>query len=339
MVHNCSLRTHHDFEEMGMQFLHRALATMAVLACGAVMAQANFPSRPVTLTVGFAPGGGTDTAARIIAKKLSENIGQSVVVENRAGAGGNIAAQHIAQAAPDGYTIHLTSVGPMSVAPAMQKNLPYDPKRDIAPITMGVVFPNVMTVHPGVPARTLGEWVALAKKEPGKRNYGSSGVGGAGHLSGELFNQAAGVNIVHVPYKGGGPAMTDLLGGRIDMYIAVPSTAQSHIEAGKIRALATTGAKRTASMPNVPTVAESGYPGFDATNWYAFVASSKVPKEILDYWNRELVKVLRDPQLAAELAKYGLEPQPGTREELARYIDAETEKWGKVVREAKITAE
>ena len=314
-----------------------AACILAAFACSA--AAQNFPTRPVTLTVGFAPGGGTDTAARIIAKKLSENIGQPVVVENKAGAGGNIAAQDIAQSPPDGYKIHLTSVGPMTVAPAMAKSLPYDPKRDIAPITMGVVFPNVMIVHPGVPAKTLQEWVALVKKEPGKHNFGSSGVGGAGHLSGELFNQAARIDAIHVPYKGGGPAMTDLLGGRIDMYIAVPSTAQSHIEAGKVRALATTGAKRTTAMPNVPTVAELGYPGFEAINWYAFVASGKTPKELLDYWNRELVKVLKDPATAAELAKHGLEPQPGTREELARYIDSETVKWAKVVREAKITAE
>ena len=311
----------------------------AALACGDALAQANFPTRPVTLTVGFAPGGGTDTAARIIARKLSENIGQSVVVENRAGAGGNIAAQHIATAAPDGYTIHLTSVGPMSVAPAMQKSLPYDPKRDIAPITMGVVFPNVIVVHPSVQAKTLAEYVALAKSKPGELNYASSGVGGAGHLTGELFKQRAGIDVVHVPYKGGGPAMTDLLGGRVTMYPAVPSTAAPHIEGGKLRALATTGAQRTKLMPNVPTVAESGYPGFEATNWYAFVASSKVPKDILDFWNRELVKVLKDPTVSVELAKHGLEPQPSSREELARYIERETETWGKVVREAKITAE
>jgi tripartite-type tricarboxylate transporter receptor subunit TctC len=311
---------------------------VALAMAGAAHAQA-FPARAVTLTVGFAPGGGTDTAARIVAKKLSENIGQSVIVDNRAGAGGNIAAQHIAGAAPDGYTIHLTSVGPMTVAPHIVKNLPYDPKRDIAPITMGVMFPNAFVVHPGIPAATLAEFVALAKQKPGELSYGSAGIGGAGHLAGELFKQRAGVDIVHVPYKGGGPAMTDLLGGRIAMYAAVPSTAAPHIEAGKARALATTGAQRTSAMPNVPTVAESGYPGFEATNWYAFVAPGKTPTEILDFWNREIVKVLKDPQVSGELAKQGLEPAPGTREEFARYIDRENEKWSRVVREAKITAE
>ena len=311
-----------------------------VLGAAAALANAqNFPSRPVTLTVGFAPGGGTDTAARIVAKKLSENIGQSVVVENKAGAGGNIAAQDIANAPPDGYKIHLTSVGPMSVAPAMTPNLTYDPRKDIAPITMGVVFPNVMVVHPGVPAKTLAEWVALAKKEPGKHTFGSSGIGGAGHLAGELFNQAAKVDITHVPYKGGGPAMTDLLGGRIDMYIAVPSTAQKYIETGKIHALATTGLQRTEAMPNVPTVAEQGYPGFEAVNWYAFVAPGKTPKNLIDYWNRELVKVLKDPEISKQLAVHGLVPQPGTPEELAKYIDSETRKWGRVVKEANIKPE
>jgi tripartite-type tricarboxylate transporter receptor subunit TctC len=311
-----------------------------VLGAAAALANAqNFPSRPVTLTVGFAPGGGTDTAARIVAKKLSENIGQSVVVENRAGAGGNIAAQHIASAPPDGYTIHLTSVGPMTVAPAMQKNLPYDPKKDIAPITMGVMFPNVIVVHPSLPVKTLADYVALAKSKPGELNYASSGVGGAGHLAGELFKQRAGIDVVHVPYKGGGPAMTDLLGGRVTMYPGVPSTVLPHVDSGKLRALAITGPTRIPTHPGIPTVAESGYPGFEASNWYAFVAPGKTPPEILDYWNRELNKVLRDPQVKADLAKHGLEPAPGTREELARYIDKETETWGRVVRDAKIQAE
>src|SRR5215471_317681 len=229
------------------------LATAAMAFAGALGAQ-NFPSHTVTLTVGFAPGGGADTAARLIAQKLGENIGQPVIVENKAGAGGNIAAQHIAAAAPDGYTIHLTSVGPMAVAPHIVSNLPYDPKRDIAPITMGVVFPNVLVVNSGVPAKTLAEFIVLAKQKPGQLTYGSSGVGSAGHLAGELFKQRAGLEVTHVPYKGGGPAMTDILGGRIDMYIGVPSTVAPHVAAGKLRALATTGAKRTSLMPDVPTV-------------------------------------------------------------------------------------
>lgn len=317
----------------------RALASAALACAAGAFAQGFAPTHTVTLTVGFAPGGGTDTMARIVAQKLSQQIGQSVIVENRSGAGGNIAAQHIANAPPDGYTIHLSSVGPLTVAPAIQKNLPYDPKKDIAPITMGAVFPNVFVVHPGVPAKSLAEFVQLAKAKPSEITYASSGVGGAGHLAGELFKQRAGIEMVHVPYKGGGPAMTDLLGGRVSMYPAVPSTALPHVQAGKLRALAVTGPKRLATMPDVPTVAESGYPGFEAVNWYCFVAPGKTPKEIIDYWNRELVKALNDPQVKAELAKHGLDPAPGTPEELARYIDSETDKWGKVVRAAHITAE
>ena len=315
-----------------------SLSIAALLFAGTAAAQ-GFPTRTVTLTVGFAPGGGTDTAARIVAKKLSENIGQTVVVENKAGAGGNIAAQHVATAPPDGYTIHLSSVGPLTVAPAMQASLPYNVKRDLAPLTMGMIFPNVFVVHQGVPAKTLAEFVALAKQKPGQIDYASSGVGGAGHLAGELFKQAAGIDMVHVPYKGGGPAMTDLLGGRVSMYPAVPSTSKPHIDTGKLTPLGTTGLKRTAVMPNVPTVAEQGYPGFEAVNWYAFVTSSKVPAEVQEFWNRELVKALKDPEVVAALSKHGLEPQPGTREELGRYIDSETAKWGKVVRDAKITAQ
>jgi tripartite-type tricarboxylate transporter receptor subunit TctC len=322
-----------------MKHIARLFVGVASLLLAMAASAQNFPTRAVTLTVGFAPGGGTDTAARIVAKKLTENIGQSVVVENRAGAGGNIAAQHVANAAPDGYTIHLSSVGPLTVAPHMSKNLPYDVKRDLAPLTMGMVFPNVFVAHPGVPAKTLREFVELAKQNKGEITYASSGIGGAAHLAGELFKQRAGIEMIHVPYKGGGPAMADLLGGRVHMYPAVPSTSKPHIDTGKIFALATTGSRRTAIMPDVPTVAELGYPGFEATNWYAFVTSSKVPREIQEFWNRELVKALKDPTIVAELNKHGLEPQPGSAEELARYIASESEKWGKVVRDAKITAE
>jgi tripartite-type tricarboxylate transporter receptor subunit TctC len=322
-----------------MRRIAAAAALAAIVLAAPAFAQKDFPNRTVTLTVGFAPGGGTDTAARIVAKKITEDLGVSVVVENRAGAGGEIAAQQIALAAPDGYTIHLSSVGPLTVAPAMNAKLSYNPKRDIAPITMGVIFPNVFVVQSSSPYKTLADFVAAGRKDPGKITYASSGVGGAGHLSGELFMKEAKMDMVHVPYKGGGPAMADLLGGRVDMYPAVPSTALPHIKAGKLRALATTGLKRSAMLPDVPTVAEQGYPGFEAVNWYAFVAPAKTPKEILDFWNKELVKVLNDPEVKKQLDQQGLEPAPGTREELARYIDRETEKWGRIVREAHITAE
>ncbi len=311
----------------------------ALLAASGAHAQQNFPSRPITLIVGFAAGGATDTAARIIARKLSENLGQSVVVDNRAGAGGNIAHQQIATAPPDGYTILLGSVGPLAVAPHLVKDLPYDPQKDIAPLTMGVVFPNVLVVNPNVPAKTLQEFVALAKAQPGKLEYGSTGVGSASNLAGELLKQRAGIDLTHVPYKGGGAAMPDILGGRIASYWSPPSTALPHIQTGKLRPLAVTGLVRSPSLPNVPTVAESGYPGFEATNWYAFVAPGKTPPELLERWNRELVKVLNSPDVREKLLEHGLEPHPGTREELAAYIRKETETWGRVIKAANIKAD
>lgn len=319
--------------------MKRFLAGLASLAfAGAALAQADFPSRQVTILVGFAPGGATDTAARIIAKKLSENLGQPVVVENKPGAGGNIVHHQMAAANPDGYTILLGSVGPLAVAPHLVAKLPYDPLKDLAPLTMAVNFPNVLVVHAGVPAKNLAEYIALAKAKPGSLDYASTGVGSASHLAGELFNQRAGVDIVHIPYKGGGPAMTDLLGGRVSTYYSTHSTAGPHIETGKLRALAVTGAKRSTFLPNVPTIAESGFPGFEASNWYAFVTSAKVPQPILDRWNKELVKALNAPDVKEQLAKHFLEPSPGTREELAAYIRQEHDNWGRVVKKANIQA-
>jgi tripartite-type tricarboxylate transporter receptor subunit TctC len=309
----------------------------ALFAAGAA-AQDAFPSRPITMVVGFAPGGGTDTAARIVAKAASENLGQAVVVDNRAGAGGNIANDLVAKAAPDGHTILLSSVGPLAVAPHMIANLPYDPLKDLVPVTMAVTFANVLVVHDGVPVRTLADYVKLANDKPGALTYGSSGIGGAGHLSGELLRMMSKVSIVHVPYKGGGPAMQGLLGKQIASIFATPISAGPHIKTGRIRAIAVTSAQRTSFMPDVPTVAESGYPGFEATNWYAYVLPAKTPNAIVDRWNRELVKILNDAAVREALLAQGMEPAPGTREALAAYILREYQTWGRVVREAKITA-
>ena len=309
----------------------------AIVAASAA-AQGAFPSRPITMIVGFAPGGGTDSAARIVAKSASEMLGQPVVVDNRAGAGGNIAHAQVAKAAPDGHTILLGSVGPLAVAPHMIKNLPYDPLKDLVPVTMAVTFANVLVVHDGVPARTLAEYVKLAGDTAGGLTYGSSGIGGAGHLSGELFRMMSRVNIVHVPYKGGGPAMQGLLGKQIASIFATPISAGPHIKSGRIRALAVTSAKRTEFMPEVPTIAESGYPGFEATNWYAYVLPAKTPDEIVDRWNRELVKILHDPGVRKALLDQGMEPAPSTRAELAAYIKREYDTWARVVKEANITA-
>ncbi|MDP2256741.1 MAG: tripartite tricarboxylate transporter substrate binding protein [Polaromonas sp.] len=317
-----------------------ALALLPALTPFTASAQAEDypPKKTVSLVVGFAAGGAADTAARLIAKKLGDNIGQTVIVDNKPGAGGNIAHQFVANASGDGATLLFGSVGPLTIAPHMMK-LGYDPVRDLAPITMGVNFPNVLVVHAGVGVKTLAEFVALAKKKPGSLDFASTGAGSASHLAGELFNVQAGIDTVHIPYKGGAPALQDLLGGRVASYYSTPATAGPHIESGKLIPLATTGLSRPAFMPNVPTIAESGYPGFNATNWYAFVASSKTPKPLLDRWNLELVKVLNAPDVREQLLKHGLTPQPGTRDELARYMASESATWGRIVRERKISAE
>ncbi len=316
--------------------------TCTALALGlstlSVVAQEFPPKKTVTMVVGFAAGGAADTGARIIAKKLAENIGAAVVIDNRAGAGGNIAHQFAATGPADGSVILLGSVGPLAIAPHLMK-LPYDPVKDLAPITMGVNFPNVLVVHAGTNIKTFAGFIAYAKKNPGKLDFASTGPGSASHLAGEMLNDMARIDTVHIPYKGGAPALQDLLGGRVAAYYSTFSTSQAYIENGKLIPLASTGAQRLAALPNVPTIAESGYPGFSATNWYAFVASSKVPPAILERWNTELVKVLKSPEVVEQLNKHGLTPMPGTRDELARYIAKESATWGRVIRERKITGE
>jgi tripartite-type tricarboxylate transporter receptor subunit TctC len=309
----------------------------ALAASGAAFAQ-TFPSKTLTMVVGFAPGGGTDTVARVVAKFLGDNLGQQVIVDNRAGAGGNIATDHVIKAVPDGHTMLLGNVGALTVNPHLLQ-LQYDPMRDLAPVTMAVVFPNLIVVHPSVPANTLAELVKLARDKPGTITYGSSGIGGAGHLAGELLKMMAKIDLVHVPYKGGGPAMQGLLGGEIAAYFATPVAAGAHVKAGKARALATTGPQRDPLMPDVPTVAESGYPGYEATNWYAYLVPVATPREIVGRLNTELVKVLRQPEVRDLLNKQGVEPQPGTPDELKRYMESEHRTWGRVVKDAGIKAQ
>jgi tripartite-type tricarboxylate transporter receptor subunit TctC len=315
------------------------IAAIALAVAGNALAQGSYPMHPITMVVGFAPGGGTDAVARIIAKNLSESLGQQVLVDNKAGAGGNIATDYVAHAAPDGYTILLGSVGSLAVAPHVISSLPYDPLRDFAPITMAVVFANVLVVHPSLPVQSLADFVKLAKDKPGSVTYGSSGILGAGHLAGELLKIRANIDMVHVPYKGGGPAMQGMLGGQVNSIFATPVSSGGQVKAGKIRAIATTGPKRAALMPEVPTVAESGYPGYEAMNWYAYLAPAKTPKEIVERLNRELVKALNDPAVAELLHKQGLEPSPSSSAELARYMAREYETWGKVVKQAGIKAQ
>jgi tripartite-type tricarboxylate transporter receptor subunit TctC len=317
----------------------RALFAVALIALAQIaFAQGGYPSRPITMVVGFAPGGGTDTVARIVAKKMADSVGQSVVVENKAGAGGNLATDYVVHAQPDGYTILLGSVGSLAVAPHIVAKLPYDPLRDLTPITMAVVFANVLVVNPAVPASTLPEFVKVAKDKPGTISYGSSGIGGAGHLAGELLKMMAEIDIVHVPYKGGGPAMQGMLGGQIQAIFATPISSISQIKAGKVRAIATTGVTRTKLLPDVPTVAESGYPGYEATNWYAYLAPAGTPKDVLARLHRELVQALNAADVHEQFDRQGVEAKPGTPEELAKYMESELATWGRVVKAAKIQA-
>jgi tripartite-type tricarboxylate transporter receptor subunit TctC len=297
-----------------------------------------YPAKPITMIAGFAAGGSVDTVARIVAKQLSDKMGQNVVVDNKAGAGGVVATQQIVRSPPDGYTILLAAVGSLAISPHLVPNIGYDPLRDLAPITMAVAFPNVIVVHPSLPAKTLADFVQLAKASPGKIAYGSSGIGGIGHLAGAMFALTAGIEIEHVAYKGGAPAMQDLLGGQIPAIVGTPITSVPHIKSGKIRALATTGLTRARIMPDVPTVAESGYPGFEAINWYAYVAPSRTPAEIVARLNRELVAVLNAPAVREQFDQHGVEARPGASAELAKYMASELATWGKVVKAAKIQA-
>jgi tripartite-type tricarboxylate transporter receptor subunit TctC len=313
------------------------LALLAVFISAQADAQ-SFPSKPVTMVVGFEPGGGTDTVARVVAKFLADNLGQQVVVENRAGAGGNIAVDYTIKSAPDGYTMVLANVGSLTVNPHLMK-LGYDPLHDLAPVTMAVVFPNIIVTHPTANAKTLAEFVQRAKDKPGTVTYGSSGVGGAGHLAGALLEQMAHIQLVHVPYKGGGPAMRGLVGGEIDSYISTPVAAMPHLQSGRVFAIASTGAKRSTALPNVPTIAESGYPGYEAVNWYAYLVPAKTPRPIVEQLNRELGKVLRTPAAVKLLENQGVDPEPTTPEALGAYMKREYETWGKVVKQANIKAE
>lgn len=314
-----------------------ACAAVAGLTTPWAQAQEFPPKKPVTIVVGFAAGGAADAAARIIGKKLGDNLGVPVIIDNKAGAGGNIAHQYMAKGAPtDGSVLLFGSVGPLAIAPHLMK-LGYDPVKDLAPITMGVNFPNVLVVNAETKIKTFAEFIAYAKAHPGKLEYASTGAGSASHLAGELMDDMAKIDTVHVPYKGGAPALQDLLGGRVAMYYSTLNTSQPHFQSGKLVPLAVTGTKRMPQLPNIPTIAESGYPGYSATNWYAFVAPAKVPTAILDRWNTELVKVLKNPDVIAELNTHGMPPQPGTREELAKEIERESVTWGRVIRDRKIT--
>lgn len=323
-------------------FMSPAARALFSLACAtaatAALAQAAFPNKPVTLSVGFAPGGGTDITARLLAKKLAEQIGQPVNVDNRPGAGGNIAAEHAVRANADGYFIHLTNIGALTVSPHTTKKLGYDPRKDFTPLSMAVQFPNVLVVGNTQPMRTLDDYVKAGRVKGASIAYGTSGISSTGHLSGALLESIAKTDLVHVPYKGGGPAMTDLLGNQVPSVFASAPTAVPQIKAGKIRALAVTSLRRAEAMPEVPTIAES-FPGYDVTNWYAFVAPPGMAREVAERWNREIVKALNDTTVRAQIKEHGMESLPSTPKELQDKILREYALWERIVKQAGITAE
>ena len=297
---------------------------------------ATYPDKPIRMLVGFAPGGGTDTTARTIAQPLSEALGQQVVVDNRPGAAGNIAADIASKSPPDGYTLLMGTIAALAINPSLYKSLPFDPIKDFEPVTLAVSSTNVLAVHPSVAAKNVRELIALAKAQSGKLSYGSSGIGGAGHLAGVLFDNMAGTTTVHIPYKGGAPAMIALISGEVQMVFATAETAVPQIKTGKIRALGVTMAKRTALLPDLPTIAEAGVPGYEANNWYGILLPAKTPRAILDRLSRESVKVLNSPVIKEQLFRQGLDASPSTPQEFSAYIKSEMAKWAKVVQAANI---
>jgi tripartite-type tricarboxylate transporter receptor subunit TctC len=316
----------------------KALLSIALLALVASVAQAqtDYPNRPPRFIVPFPPGGSVDIVTRIVAAKWGELLGQPIVVENRAGAGGNVGADYVARAAPDGYTVLSCGIASHGVSPALYNKLPYDHIRDFAPISLMGKTPNCLVVHPSVPARSLKEFVALVKANPGKYNYASPGFGTSPQMTMELFKLTAGIDLFHVPYKGGAPALADVMGGQVSgMFGNLPEQLAA-IRGGKTRALAVSSSQRSAQIPEVPTVAESGFPGFEVTVWYAACVQSAVPKPIVDRLHATLVKTLGLPEIVARLAENSIEATPTSQEEFAAFIRAETERWARVVKDANI---
>jgi tripartite-type tricarboxylate transporter receptor subunit TctC len=298
----------------------------------------NYPTKPIRLIVPFAPGGGTDITARAIALKLTEAWGQTVVPDNRTGANGTIGVDIAAKSAPDGYTLTMISSS-HSVNVSLYKKLPYDLIKDLSPITQATTQPYALVVHPSVPAKSVKELIALAKAKPGTLNYGSSGNGGLSHLSGALFSSLAGINITHIPYKGGAPAMTDVIAGQIQMLFSTILQSHAHIKAGRLRPLAVTTAKRSAAAPELPTMREAGVPGYEVAGWYGILAPAKTPQPIIAKLNHEIVRILHTDELKDRLSADGSEPVGSTPEQFGAHIKSEVAKWSKVVNEAKIRTE
>jgi tripartite-type tricarboxylate transporter receptor subunit TctC len=310
----------------------------AAFAAAGVQAQ-SYPSRPLRLIVPFPPGGSTDTYARILGPRLAEGVGQQVVIDNRAGAGGALGAELAAKAPADGYTIWLGQTANLAIGPALRKNNAYDPVRDFSAITLVQKASSVLVVNPGSPIKSLNDLIAMTKKNPQGVTYGSAGVGTAGHLNGHLVNVAAGIDMTHVPYKGASPAMLDLQGGRITLLATSIGSSAGLIRQGKIRAVATTGAKRARLLPDVPTAAEQGLRGFDVTTWHVMMAPAKAPPQVIERLNREFVRSLGLPEVQEKLMSEGGEVTPTTAREAAAFVKSEVEKWGSVIRKASITAD
>ena len=312
------------------------VAIVAVLAAaGGALAQAPaYPSKPIRLVVPFPPGGATDILAREVAQKLTEAWGQSVVVDNRPGAGGNIGAELVARAAPDGYTLLMGTVGTHAINASLYAKLPYDHVKDFAPVILVAGVPNVLVVNPALPVNTVAELIAYAKANPGKLNFASSGNGTSIHLSGELFKVMAGVQMTHVPYKGSAPAVADLISGQVQLMFDNLPPSLPQIKAGKLRALAVTSATRAPALPDVPTIAEAGLPGFEASSWFGVLAPAGTPPAIVARLNAEIAKWLASPEAREKLSKQGANAAGGSPEDFAKHIAAETTKWAKVVKDS-----
>jgi len=307
------------------------VCVLALLASAPAFSQ-SFPSRPVRFVVPFSPGGSVDTLARTFSPKLADALGQQIVVDNRPGGNGDIGMLIVARAPADGHTIVLGYIANLAIAPSLQAKMPYDPVKDFAPITQPASSPNVLTAHPSVPAKNLKELIALAKASPGKLSFASTGVASVGHLTGELINNLAGIKITHVPYKGSGQAVTDILGGHVNIMYSGFSSTLAHIKAGKLRALAVTGPKRSPALSEVPTIAEQGFPGVEATAWYGVLAPAGTPKPVITRLHGDLVKILEQPDVVQRLDGLGFEIAATTPEQFGAYIRSEIKKWAKVVK-------
>ncbi|MFP5472789.1 MAG: Bug family tripartite tricarboxylate transporter substrate binding protein [Gammaproteobacteria bacterium] len=318
------------------------LASLAVAAAGALplgaLAQ-NFPTKPITIIVPFSVGGTTDILARIVGQGLTTELGQSVVVDNKPGAGGNIGGSLAAKAAADGYTLFMGTVGTHAINQSLYKKMPFDPVKDFAPLSRVATVPNLLVAHPSQPFKTVKEMIAYAKANPGKITFGSPGSGASPHVSGELFKSMTGTDLLHIPYKGSAPAMTDLLGGQTSvMFDNMPSAIQ-HVRSGKLRPIAVTTAKRSPELPDVPTIAEAGVPGYEATSWFGMFAPAGTPKPVLDKLHAALIKVLNQADVKKKIAEQGGDAVAETPAQFAAFIKAESVKWGKVVKESGATAD